>query len=156
MTTYEREIYAIINTSHDHLTVEQIFAQIREKYPKIVLATVYNNVNKLCIAGLIRRVSVEGMADRYDRIRKHDHLVCRRCGRLEDITFDDLTDSLRKMVGDPFLSYDLQVFYLCPDPVRSAALPTETTHPHSTHIAVPYAGGETPRPALEYTERIFL
>lgn len=115
MTTYEREIYAIINTSHDHLTVEQIFAQIREKYPKIVLATVYNNVNKLCSAGLIRRVSVEGMADRYDRIRKHDHLVCRRCGRLEDITFDDLTDSLRKMVGDPFLSYDLQVFYLCPD-----------------------------------------
>ena len=115
MTTYEREIYAIINISHDHLTVEQIFAQIREKYPKIVLATVYNNVNKLCGAGLIRRVAVEGMADRYDRIRKHDHLVCRRCGRLEDITFDDLTDSLRKMVGDPFLSYDLQVFYLCPD-----------------------------------------
>ena len=54
MTTYERAIYAVINTSHDHLTVEQIFTQVREKYPKIVLATVYNNVNKLCGTGLDR------------------------------------------------------------------------------------------------------
>lgn len=114
MTTYERAIYAVINTSHDHLNVEQIFTQAREKYPKIVLATVYNNVNKLCGAGLIRRVSVEGMADRYDRIQKHDHLVCRRCGHLEDVDFEDLTGALRRVVGEPFLAYDLRIFYLCP------------------------------------------
>lgn len=114
MTTYERAIYAVINTSHDHLTVEQIFTQVRKKYPKIVLATVYNNVNRLCGAGLIRRVSVEGMADRYDRIQRHDHLVCRQCGRLEDAAFEDLTGALRRAVGESFLSYDLQIFYLCP------------------------------------------
>lgn len=115
MTTYERKIYEVVNGSREHLTVEQIFARVRETHPKIVLATVYNNVNKLCEAGLIRRVSVEGRPDRYDRIQKHDHLVCRRCGRLSDVSFDDLTASLRKAVGDTFSSYDLKVFYLCPD-----------------------------------------
>lgn len=115
MTTYEQEIYAVINTSNDHLTVEQIFAQVREKQPKVVLATIYNNVNKLCEAGLIRRISVEGSPDRYDRIQRHDHLVCRRCRRLADLTFTDLTESLRTEVGGAFLSYDLKVFYLCPD-----------------------------------------
>ncbi|NBK93125.1 transcriptional repressor [bacterium 1XD21-13] len=114
MTTYEREIYAVITTSNEHLTVEQIFAEVRKTYPRVVLATIYNNVNKLCKAGLIRRVSVEGIPDRYDRIQKHDHLVCRRCGELADITFEDLTASLRETVGDTFLSYDLKVFYLCP------------------------------------------
>lgn len=114
MTTYEQEIYAVINTSNDHLTVEQIFTRVRENHPKVVLATIYNNVNKLCEAGLIRRVSVEGAPDRYDRIQRHDHLVCRRCGRLSDITFTDLTEPLREAVGDAFLSYDLKVFYLCP------------------------------------------
>ena len=115
MTTYEQEIYAVINTSNDHLTVEQIFAQVRGKQPKVVLATIYNNVNKLCEAGLIRRISVEGSPDRYDRIQRHDHLVCRRCRRLTDLTFADLTESLCAEVGGAFLSYDLKVFYLCPD-----------------------------------------
>ncbi len=115
MTKYEREIYHIITGSVKHLTVEQIYMEIKNKYPKVVLATVYNNVNKLWKAGLIRKVSVENMPDRYDRLTRHDHLVCQRCGRLADISFEDLTVSLRRQLGEDFLSYDLKVFYLCPD-----------------------------------------
>ncbi len=114
MTKYEKEVYSIITDSTDHLTVEQIFTKLQKKYPKVVLATVYNNVNRLWKAGLIHKVSVENMPDRYDRVVKHDHLVCRRCGRLTDISFDDLTASLCKQMGETFLFYDLKVFYLCP------------------------------------------
>ena len=115
MTTYEREIYHIITSSEKHLTVEEIYLEIKNQYPKIVLATVYNNVNRLWKAGLIHKVSVENMPDRYDRLTKHDHLVCQRCGKLADISFEDVTDSLRRQLGEDFLSYDLKVFYLCPD-----------------------------------------
>lgn len=115
MTTYEREIYHIITGSVKHLTVEQIYAEMKNKYPKIALATVYNNVNKLWKAGKIRKVSVENMPDRYDRLTKHDHLVCQKCGKLADISFEDLTASLRRQLGEDFFSYDLKVFYLCPD-----------------------------------------
>lgn len=115
MTAYEREIYHIITGSRKHLTAEQIYGEMKRKYPKIVLATVYNNVNRLWNAGLIHKVSVENMPDRYDRAVKHDHLVCQRCGKLADISFDDLTASLRRQLGEDFLSYDLKVFYLCPD-----------------------------------------
>lgn len=114
MTMYEKEIYSIITHSNEHLTVEQIFLELKQTYPKVVIATVYNNVNKLWEAGLIRRVSVENMPDRYDRTEKHDHLVCRRCGRLTDVSFKDLTASLREQTGEEFLFYDLKVFYLCP------------------------------------------
>lgn len=115
MTKYEKEIYDIINASGAHLTVEQLFGQVREKYPKVVLATIYNNVNKLQEAGLIRRISMEGMPDRYDRIRRHDHLVCKSCGKLTDVEFYDLTASLRQSMGEDVMYYDLKVFYLCPD-----------------------------------------
>lgn len=115
MTTYEREIYHIITGSVKHLTVEQIYAEMKNKYPKIALATVYNNVNKLWKAGKIRKVSVENMPDRYDRLTKHDHLVCQKCRKLADISFEDLTASLRRQLGEDFFSYDLKVFYLCPD-----------------------------------------
>ena len=56
MTKYEKEIYHIITASMEHLTVEQIFAELKEKYPGVVIATVYNNVNKLWEAGLIRKI----------------------------------------------------------------------------------------------------
>ncbi len=114
MTKYEKDIFAIINTSRDHLTVEQIFQRLKEKHPQVVLATVYNNLNRLLEEGLIRKVSVEGMPDRYDKMEKHDHLVCQCCGKLSDVTLEDLTASLKKQLGDDVLSYDLKVFYICP------------------------------------------
>lgn len=115
MTKYEKEIFDIINRSREHLTVEQIFQRLKESYPNVVLATVYNNLNRLLEAELIRKVSIEGMPDRYDRMTKHDHLVCRQCGKLADITFEDLTASLREQLGEEFLYYDLKVYYLCPE-----------------------------------------
>ena len=114
MTKYEKDIFAIINTSRDHLTVEQIFQKLRKIHPQVVLATVYNNLNRLLEEELIRKVSMEGMPDRYDRMKKHDHLVCRHCGKLSDITLEDLTSSLKKQLGDDVISYDLKVFYVCP------------------------------------------
>lgn len=113
MTAYEREIYHIITGPVKHLTVEQIYAVMKESYPQIVIATVYNNVNRLWRAGLIRKITVENMPDRYDSLDRHDHLVCQRCGGLTDISFADLTDSLREQVEEDFLSYDLKIYYLC-------------------------------------------
>ena len=79
----------------------------------MVLATIYNNLNRLWLEGLIRKVSVEGMPDRYDRIQRHDHLVCKSCGRLLDIDLGDLTAQLEEIAGISILSYDLKLTYLC-------------------------------------------
>lgn len=114
MTRYEKEIYDIINASHEHLRVEQVFERLRDQYPKVVLATVYNNLKKLWENGLIRKLSAPGLPDRYDRIERHDHLVCKNCGALSDLVFDDLTELLRERLEDDFFSYDLKVYHLCP------------------------------------------
>lgn len=114
MTKYEKETYDAVYRVRAHLTAEQIFQKVKKAYPEVVLATIYNNLNRLCRAGLVRKVSVEGRPDRYDRAEKHDHLVCCCCGELVDISFADLTASLRQAVGETFLCYDLKVFYLCP------------------------------------------
>jgi hypothetical protein len=95
------------------MTAEEIFDALRQTYPTVVLATVYNNLNRLWQDDLIRKVSVEGMPDRYDRIQRHDHLVCRRCGKLSDIDLGDLTAELEKKAGISILSYDLKLNYLC-------------------------------------------
>ncbi len=113
MTKYAKKILEIIESSGSHMTAEQLFAAVRQTYPTVALATVYNNLNRLWEQGHIRKVSVEGMPDRYDRIVRHDHLVCKECGKLLDICLEDLTGQLQKQVGVPILSYDLKLLYLC-------------------------------------------
>lgn len=113
MTKYAKKILEIVESSRSHLTAEQIFEQLREAYPSVVLATVYNNLNRLWEEDRIRKISVEGTPDRYDRIVRHDHLVCRKCGRLLDVDLGDLTEQLEKKAGIPILSYDLKLVFLC-------------------------------------------
>ena len=113
MTKYAKKILEIVESSRSHLTAEQVFEQLREAYPSVVLATVYNNLNRLWEEDRIRKISVEGMPDRYDRIVRHDHLVCRKCGRLLDVDLGDLTEQLEKKAGIPILSYDLKLVFLC-------------------------------------------
>ena len=120
MTKNARMILEIISNSEEHLTAEQIYLRLKEKNEKAVLATVYNNLSFLHGHGLIRKVSVEGYPDRYDRTVRHDHLVCRQCGKLSDVTLEDLTDTLQKQIGVPMISYDLKISYLCPECLEKA------------------------------------
>lgn len=113
MTKYAKKILEIVESSHSHMTAEQIFEQLRQTYPTVVLATVYNNLNRLWEENRIRKLSVEGMPDRYDRKQRHDHLLCKRCGRLMDVDLGDLTDQLERKAGISILSYDLKLLYLC-------------------------------------------
>ena len=113
MTKSARYILEIINNSTEHLTAEQMYLRLREKNEKVVLATVYNNLASLCEQNLIRKVCVEGYPDRYDKTVRHDHLVCKECGKLSDITLEDLAEKLQKQIGVPMISYDLKINYIC-------------------------------------------
>ena len=113
MTKYMKKILEIVQTSYAHLTAEQVFQELRRTYPTVAMATVYNNLNRLWEAGKIRKVSVEGLPDRYDRTARHDHLLCQRCGKLVDVDLEDLTDRLERQTGVSLLGYDLKLAYLC-------------------------------------------
>lgn len=113
MTKNARYILEIINNSTEHLTAEQIYLRLREKNEKAVLATVYNNLASLYEQNLIRKVCVEGYPDRYDKTVRHDHLVCKKCGKLSDITLEDLAEKLQKQIGVPMISYDLKINHIC-------------------------------------------
>ncbi|MCR5732555.1 MAG: transcriptional repressor [Sphaerochaetaceae bacterium] len=111
---YEKAILEIINNSYDHLSAEEVFAKLKESEPKVVLASVYNNLNALVAEDKIRRVAVEGQKDRYDRMTRHDHLVCKCCGAITDFHFDDLTRAIEEKLGEKILGYNLNVIYMCP------------------------------------------
>lgn len=113
MTKYSNLIIELINHSDAHMTAEQIFLQLKKSEPKVVLATVYNNLNALSQKGLIRKLSIADSPDRYDKITRHDHLICQKCGEISDINFGDFTGELNRQLDEEIISYDLKAFYIC-------------------------------------------
>jgi len=73
--------------SHPHATADGIWAVAREEIGSISRQSVYDALAVLVERGVLRRVQPAGSPARYeDRVGdNHHHLVCRECGRVEDV-----------------------------------------------------------------------
>ena len=115
MTKYGKLIADLVLASYDHPTAEDIYMQLREQGSQISLATVYNNLKTLVEEGVLRKITLDGSPDRFDRAGQHQHLICVHCGKLVDVDLDDMTDIISAQLGRKILSYELRVQYLCED-----------------------------------------
>ncbi len=108
----------ILNTvleADNHPTADDIYHLLYNSGKKISMATVYNNLNSLVDDGLIHRVTVDGKSEHYDKVVRHDHMVCSVCGKITDLMLDDITPILEEKSGLELESYDLKLFYICND-----------------------------------------
>ena len=71
----------------DHLGVEAIASGVRDRIGHISLQAVYDALDALAAAGLVRRIEPAGSPARYEgRVGdNHHHVVCRSCGALADV-----------------------------------------------------------------------
>ena len=80
---------AILETvrAGDHLGAEAIAAGARDRVGHVSTQAVYEALNALAEAGLVRRIEPAGSAARYEGRTgdNHHHLVCRRCGSVADV-----------------------------------------------------------------------
>ena len=114
MTKYAREIEAIVLSSAEHMTEEQIYMQMKKKNSVIAQASVYNNLRRLTESGRLNRISISGHPDRYDIPIHQDHLFCDVCGEITDVTIRDLKEAIEKRLGVDIISYNLGIHYVCP------------------------------------------
>jgi Fur family peroxide stress response transcriptional regulator len=116
MTKQREAILDVIRSDMCHHTAEEIFALARERLPSISRATVYNNLKALEERKLIRRITGDGLSDRYDSSYiPHGHLLCEKCGRVWDFTISEFDDIIEKAIKKEFSSYELKVRHVCPD-----------------------------------------
>ncbi len=73
----------------NHPTADRVYRYVHTLNPRISRATVYRNLNKLCLAGQLTRVKIPGSADRFDhRTCPHYHFICEKCGKVEDMDIE--------------------------------------------------------------------
>ncbi|WP_353177763.1 MULTISPECIES: Fur family transcriptional regulator [unclassified Salinisphaera] len=70
-----------------HATVEQVHEGVRQRLGSISKQAVYDVLNACLEANLVQQIKPAGHPARFERRTgdNHHHLVCRRCGRIEDV-----------------------------------------------------------------------
>lgn len=102
----------------DHPSAEQVYAEVARTHPTVSKATVYRNLAGLSADGLLRHIPMPGGADRFDhRLTAHHHIVCTRCGRLDDVPGESgvqLDAAAAKATGYARVSHDIVFRGMCP------------------------------------------
>jgi Fur family ferric uptake transcriptional regulator/Fur family peroxide stress response transcriptional regulator len=68
-----------------HATAEELHRAVQQELPGISVPTIYATLELFVDLGLARRIET-GTAAMYDAgLEPHQHAVCRRCGRVQDV-----------------------------------------------------------------------
>ena len=110
--------------AHPHADTDTIFGAVRNALPDVSRQAVYDVLNALTGAGLVRRIQPSGSVARYEsRVGdNHHHVVCRSCGVIADVDCavgeaPCLTPSDDRGDLDGFVLDEAEVIYwgICPN-----------------------------------------
>ena len=90
MTPQRREVYGVLMERRDHPTATEVFIRAKQRMPTISLATVYNCLDTLVGAGVVKQVNVDREPSRYcGNLSPHAHFHCEDCGAVLDLDLKD-------------------------------------------------------------------
>lgn len=103
-----------------HLTAEQVYKILLSEDEEIGLATVYRVLTQFEAAGLVTRHHFEGGNSIFELNKgsHHDHIVCMKCGRVDEFTDDVIEQRQRaiaKELGYELTDHSLYLYGFCSD-----------------------------------------
>jgi len=101
-----------------HFDIEYLYSCIN-KYEKISRATIYNNLEVLAQAGLIKKLNFNNNKLLYEKSlnkKQHDHIICEICGKIIefcDPRIKNILDSVEEIANFQVHSHALYVYGQC-------------------------------------------
>ncbi len=112
-----QRILEILNETRSHPTADWVYKKLKEEIPKLSLGTVYRNLNVLAEQGHIEKLPFGSTFDRFQaKIKPHYHLVCSRCGLVEDFhmpQYTEINKKAEKLSSFKNLHHRIDFFGLC-------------------------------------------
>ena len=91
-TTQRVTIAALLLKKHQHLTADEVLAQVNTARKRVSKATVYNTLGLFARKGLIRALSVGSESTFYDtNTRPHGHFYDPQTKQISDLSDDQLS-----------------------------------------------------------------
>lgn len=106
-----------------HMSAEDIYRRLMDAGEEIGLATVYRVLTQFEAAGLVVRHNFEGGHSVFelDEGHHHDHLVCVKCGRVDEFV-DEVIEDRQKAIAEQFgyrmTDHSLHLYGICEECAR--------------------------------------
>jgi len=99
LTSQRLAILDVLHSSDKHLAAEDIYNQVRAKYPRINRSTVFRTLELLKELGLVDETDLGGDRLYYHHADKghHHHLICQKCGRVFDVE-EEILEPLEELL----------------------------------------------------------
>lgn len=112
ITPQRMAVYQAIKESTDHPNAESVFKKLYLTYPTMSLATVYKSLELFSKLELIQVINIGENSFRYDgKTEEHQHIVCTKCSKIEDLNSSIFKDLTVKVQG--ISNYEIQKQQLC-------------------------------------------
>jgi Fur family ferric uptake transcriptional regulator len=103
----------------NHISIEELLAEVRQQDPKVGYATVYRTLKLLTECGVaFERKFGDGLT-RYelaDEASHHDHLICTTCGTIlefEEPQIEELQEKIARRHGFALVSHKHEMYGTC-------------------------------------------
>jgi Fur family transcriptional regulator, iron response regulator len=88
-------------TTHDHPSAERVWDRVRDRFPMISRATVYNTLNLFVEKGLLRELHLAADSVVFDpKMDRHHHLIDDETGKIHDVAWNQVEVKNIKNVGN--------------------------------------------------------
>ncbi|MBI2816235.1 MAG: transcriptional repressor [Acidobacteria bacterium] len=121
-----RLVLEIVRQSRTHPTAQDVYEQARQVIPSISLGTVYRNLRRMAQQGVLQENKIGDHPTRFEvPLRRHYHVICTECGRLEDLElrYQHILDrKAQRLVDFRLQEHRIEFYGVCPEcRVRSKA-----------------------------------
>jgi Fur family ferric uptake transcriptional regulator len=106
--------------SDNHVSIEELLAEVRASDPRVGYATVYRTLKLLTECGVAYERRFGDGLTRYelaDETTHHDHLICVECGDIvefEESRIEDLQEKVARKYGFELRSHKHELYGFCP------------------------------------------
>lgn len=118
VTTPRLKILHLLEESTEHWRVEDLHRALRERGEDVALATVYRVLTQFVAAGVVKKhhFAEEYAVFEIDRGGHHDHLVCVKCGEVqefEDEVIEQRQTEIAKRFHYEITDHSLYLYGIC-------------------------------------------
>ncbi len=113
-------ILDVFLSTHQHISVEELYLKVKAANRGIGQATVYRTLKLFVEAGLAREIVLHDGQTRYEHLvagEHHDHLICTGCNSIiefENEAIEELQREIAARHGFVIKSHKLELYGLCP------------------------------------------
>ena len=120
-TSQRDDIARVFFGSNRHISVEELYRDVRKVNPRVGYATVYRTVRLLRECGLAAERHFHDGEARFENVEEehhHDHLICERCGRIVEFSnpeIEELQETVARKLDFVISGHKMELYGICGD-----------------------------------------